>query len=353
MKTESIILLILTIVVLMVTHIYAFLYTPPSKEKSVRTIFIQQGASFNTIARELEKDGVITDAGKFPLLAKFERVMTKIKAGEYEFTTAMPPTEVLDMMIEGQVKNYTVTIPEGYNIREVAILLSNIDLIEKDEFIAKAADAVFATSLGIDSNSVEGYLFPDTYRFTKGLSAEEIIRKMVQRFNQVYSEVSFKKPYGLKMSKRQIVTLASIIEKETGNVIEAPLISAVFHNRIKKRMRLESDPTVIYGIKGFNGNLTRKHLLTRTPYNTYQIYGLPPSPIANPGRASLEAAIAPSTDTYLFFVSKNDGSHNFSRTLQEHNRAVYQYQKKSNKNNKIVKSVSKRELLNSPRSERH
>ncbi|MBI3399013.1 MAG: endolytic transglycosylase MltG [Deltaproteobacteria bacterium] len=336
MKTESIIISALTIFLLIAMHIYTFLYTPPSKEKSVRTILIQQGASFNTIARELEKEGVITDAGKFSLLAKFKRAITKIKAGEYEFTTTMPPTEVLDMMIEGQVKNYTLTIPEGYNIKEVAILLSNIDLIEKDEFITKATDTVFATSLGIDGSSVEGYLFPDTYRFTKGMGAEEVIRKMAQRFNQVYSEVSFKKPYGLKMSKRQIVTLASIIEKESGDGVERPLISAVFHNRMRKGMRLESDPTVIYGIKNFNGNLTRRHLLTKTPYNTYQIYGLPPGPIANPGRRSLEAAINPSADTYLYFVSKNNGSHNFSRTLQEHNRAVYLYQKKLNKNNKLA-----------------
>jgi UPF0755 protein len=340
MKIESIIITVLTAVILMITHVYTFLYTPPSRAKTEKIVFIPQGASFNIIARKLEGEGVITNAGKFSLLTKFKGAITKIKAGEYEFTTSMPPTEVLSMMVNGQVKDYTITIPEGYTIREIATVLSAMNIVDKNEFTAKAMDAVFAASLGLEGESVEGYLFPDTYRLTKGMNAEEIIRKMVQRFHQVYNEVSFKKPYGLTMSKKQIVTLASIIEKETGDVTEAPLISAVFHNRIKKRMRLESDPTVIYGIKGFNGNLTRKHLLTTTPYNTYRVYGLPSGPISNPGRVSLEAAIAPSPDTYLYFVSKNNGSHHFSRNLKEHNRAVYYYQKrlKSRKEQDLAKN---------------
>ena len=340
MKIESIIITVLTAVILMITHVYTFLYTPPSREKTEKIVFIPQGASFNIIARKLEGEGVITDAGKFSLLTKFKGAITKIKAGEYEFTTSMPPTEVLSMMVNGQVKDYTITIPEGYTIREIATVLSAMNIVDKNEFTAKAMDAVFAASLGLEGESVEGYLFPDTYRFTKGIASEEIIKRMVQRFNRVYSEIVFKKPAWLQMTKKQIVTLASIIEKETGDNSESHLISSVFHNRIKKSMRLESDPTVIYGIKGFNGNLTRKHLLTKTPYNTYRVYGLPPGPIANPGRVSLEAAIAPSPDTYLYFVSKNDGSHYFSRNLKEHNRAVYYYQKrlKSKKDQEVAKN---------------
>ncbi|MBI5048251.1 MAG: endolytic transglycosylase MltG [Deltaproteobacteria bacterium] len=334
MKIDSIIIAASTIILIAATHIYTFLYTPPSMEKAVKTVFVPQGASFNIIARELEKEGIITNAGKFSLLAKFKSAITKIKAGEYEFSTSMTPLEVLDMMLKGEVKDYAITIPEGYNIREIALVLNNINLLDKDEFAAKAMNATFVASLGIDGDSVEGYLFPDTYRLTKGISAEEIINKMVQRFNAVYNEIAYKKPYGFKMSKKQIVTLASIIEKETGDGVERPLISAVFHNRIKKGMRLESDPTVIYGINRFNGNLTRKDLLTKTPYNTYQIYGLPPGPIANPGRASLEAAVSPSDEKYLFFVSKNNGSHYFSKSLKEHNSAVQFYQKAWRKNKK-------------------
>lgn len=340
MKTESIIITVLTAVILMITHVYAFLYTAPSREKTEKIVFVPQGASFNIIARKLEGEGVITDAGKFSLLAKFKGAITRIKAGEYEFTTAMTPTEILSMMVNGQVKDYTITILEGYTIREIAVVLSAMNIVDKNEFTAKATDAAFAASLGLEGESVEGYLFPDTYRFTKGMASEEIIKRMVQRFDRVYSEIIFKKPEWLRMNKRQIVTLASIIEKETGDTSESNLISAVFHNRIKKKMRLESDPTVIYGIKNFNGNLTRKHLLAKTPYNTYRIYGLPPGPISNPGRASLGAAIAPSPDTYLYFVSKNNGSHHFSRNLKEHNRAVYYYQKrlKSKKEQEVAKS---------------
>src|SRR3970282_1004752 len=287
MKTESLIIAAATVATLVVTHIYACLYTPPSTEKIVKTVFIPQGASFNLIARELEKEDIITDAGKFSLLAQVKDAITRIKAGEYEFTTSMPPTEIWEMMLNGQVKDYTITVPEGYSIEEVAMVLDNANMVDMDEFIAKAKDRVFAASLGIDGSSVEGYLFPDTYKLTKGMTPEEIIKRMVQRFNKVFSEVISTKSYGLNMSKRQIVTLASIIEKETGDRSESHIISAVFHNRIKKQMRLESDPTVIYGIKNFDGNLTKKHLLTHTPYNTYKVYGLPPGPIANPGKASL------------------------------------------------------------------
>lgn len=337
MKIGSLVIAVCTIILLTATHVYTFLYTPPSREGTPKTIFIPHGASFGIIAKELEKDGVISDAGKFSLLAKFDGAITKVKAGEYEFTTSMLPSEVLDMLVTGKVKDYTVTIPEGTNIREIATILSNINIADKNDFLAKAMDGSFAASLGIDGFSVEGYLFPDTYRFTKGMAADEIIRKMVQKFDKVYGEITHNKPAngGLKMSKKQIVALASIIEKETGAGMERPLISAVFHNRINKGMRLESDPTVIYGIQNFNGNLTRRDLHTRTPYNTYQIYGLPPGPIANPGRASLEAAVAPSSVPYIFFVSKNDGTHYFSKSLTEHNKAVQFYQKRLARNQKM------------------
>ncbi len=334
MRINTIIISVLTVIFLITTHIYTFLYTPPSKDRTPKTIFISHGASFSIIARELEKEDVISDAGKFSLLAEFNNAITKIKAGEYEFTTSMLPSEVLDMIVTGQVKDYTITIPEGYNIKEVATVLGNTNIVDKNDFLAKAADATFAASLGIDGSTVEGYLFPDTYRFTKGMPPDEIIRRMVQKFDKVYGEIVYKKPAWLKMSKKQIVALASIIEKETGAGIERPLISAVFHNRIKKGMRLESDPTVIYGINNFNGNLTRKDLFKKTPYNTYQIYGLPSGPIANPGKASLEAAIAPSGAPYIFFVSKNDGTHYFSKSIREHNKAVQFYQKRLARNQK-------------------
>lgn len=331
MKVESIFITILTVIVLITIYVYTFLVTPPSNNNIIKTIFIPQGASFSIIAKGLEKEGIVTDAEKFLVLARFKGAITKIKAGEYEFTTSMLPNEVLNRMLYGKTKNYTITIPEGYNTIEIAKVLSNMNIVDEDKFLNRAMDETFAASLNIDGNTVEGYLFPDTYRFTKGITAEEIIKKMTERFNKVYIEIVSNRQSALKMSMRQIVTLASIIEKETGANNERTIIAAVFHNRIKKGMRLESDPTVIYGIKGFNGNLTRKDLLNKTPYNTYQIYGLPPGPIANPGRASLEAAISPSEEQYLYFVSNNNGGHYFSNNLKEHNKAVQLYQKERRK----------------------
>ena len=187
-------------------------------------------------------------------------------------------------------------------------------------------DEGFAASHNIDGPSTEGYLFPDTYVLSKGMGARQILDLMINRFWQVFN--SLVQGRDLPMSIREIVTLASIVEKETGLAEERPVIASVFLNRLKKRMRLESDPTVIYDLKDFDGNLTKKHLQAPSPYNTYRHLGLPPGPIANPGRASLEAVLKPAQTSYLYFVSKNDGSHFFSSTLKEHNRAVVRYQKR-------------------------
>ncbi|MBI5682177.1 MAG: endolytic transglycosylase MltG [Deltaproteobacteria bacterium] len=326
-KFEVIVFILLTIFLITATHIYSFLFTPPDEKASVKTIFIEQGASFRLIAKELEKVGIITRADRFSMLAKLKGAVKKAEAGEYEFTTSMLPTAVLDKLVKGQVKEHSITIPEGYNIREIAETLDAQGFVKKEEFIEATVDKEVIASLNIDGTSLEGYLFPDTYKLTKGMTALDIIKKMTARFNEVYVEVrSQKSGVRRNMSTKEIVTLASIIEKETGKPEEMPLISAVFHNRLKRGMKLDSDPTVIYGIKDFNGNITKKDLETVTPYNTYKTKGLPPGPIANTGRASLEAALNPADEDYLFFVSKNNGSHHFSKDIKEHNKAVDTYQ---------------------------
>ena len=180
--------------------------------------------------------------------------------------------------------------------------------------------------MGIPGKTVEGYLFPETYFFQKQASAEKIIRAMIGRFKSVFTKEWKNRAQELGFSVHEIVTLASIIEKETGVAKERSIISSVFHNRLEKGIRLASDPTVIYGIENFDGNLTRQDLRTRTPYNTYTNYGLPPGPIANPGKAALEAALYPADTPYLYFVAKPDNTHHFSTTLAEHNRAVRKYQ---------------------------
>lgn len=307
---------------------YLVFYTPISADGLTRVVDIPKGTSFRVIAASLEKDGVIRDSRSFAYAAQFSGKVKAIKAGEYEFNRSMNTMEILDILVSGRVRQHPATIPEGYNIREVAAVLKEAGLVDEDEFMARASDPGFVRSMGLEGRTFEGYLFPDTYMFTKGMSADEIISRMAQRFKAVYYPEldAMAKAAGMPMGK--VVTLASIIEKETGKPDERGLISAVFHNRLKKRIRLQSDPTVIYAIEGFDGNLRRRDLLRKNPYNTYVNYGLPPGPIANPGRESLRAAIAPDEGGYLYFVSKNNGTHFFSRTLREHNNAVNFYQKR-------------------------
>lgn len=336
-RLEKIIFLSITAASLIFIYAYVSFFTPASRTGSVRVVDVPKGSSFRVVAAGLEHAGVIRDSDSFIFLARLMGAYKIIKAGEYEFNTSMTSREVLDMLVKGKIKNYSVIIPEGYNISEIAAALKGADLItDEEQFIKRAFDKRLVASFGLEGKSLEGYLFPDTYLFTKTMTVDEMIARMVEKFNSVYhselAEAAGKK--GISMKK--LVTLASIIEKETGAPDERPLISAVFHNRLKKHIRLQSDPTVIYSIRDFDGNLTRKHLLTKTPYNTYIIYGLPPGPIANPGLDSLRAALDPAKEGFLYFVSKNDGTHYFSKSLKEHNRAVNQYQKR-------IKLISRRQ----------
>jgi UPF0755 protein len=314
---------------LLLVYLYVIFYLPASADPTLRVVSVPKGTSFRVVASELKKAGLIRDFDRFLLAARLKNAYKNTKAGEYEFSASMPPVEILGMLIEGKVKLHPLTIPEGYNIREIAAALEKAGLADKDEFIRTANDRGLAASLGLPGKSLEGFLFPDTYIFTRGMTVQEIVTKMTDRFKSVYTLEfdSIARKKGMELDK--VITLASIIEKETGAGEERGLISAVFHNRLKKRIRLQSDPTVIYGIEDFDGNLTKKHLKTRTPYNTYMKYGLPPGPIANPGRAAIEAAINPEKEDYLYFVSRNDGTHYFSRSLREHNNAVNVYQKRA------------------------
>ncbi len=327
-KRAQIILLVLVIIAIIAgIHIYITFYTPASREGGVKVVNIQKGTSFRVVAVNLEKAGIIKSSGSLVLAANLLGANKKAKAGEYELSPSMTPMEVLEVLIKGRVKRHLVTIPEGFNIQEVASVLGEKGLVDEKEFVSKAADTKFVASLGLEGQTLEGYLFPDTYELTKGMGTEEIIGKMVEKFKSVYSAEFDGAARSRGLSTRKVITLASIIEKETGAPEERELISAVIYNRLKKGIKLQSDPTVIYGISGFDGNLTRKHLAAKTPYNTYVIYGLPPGPIANPGKASIKAALNPANEDYLYFVSKNDGTHYFSRNLKEHNKAVHQFQK--------------------------
>lgn len=327
-RFEKIAFIIIILAVVVSTHLYVTFFTPASREGGLHTVYIQKGTGFRVVAENLEKAGVVRDAESFIYAARLLGAYKKVQAGEYELDSSMTPLSILNALTNGRVKKHLVTIPEGYNIQEVADTLGAEGLVDPAEFKARATDRYFVATLGLDGATLEGYLFPDTYSFTKGMTVDEVITKMVEKFKTVYMAEFDSRARAKGMSMRTVVTLASIIEKETGSPGERALISAVLHNRLKKRIKLQSDPTVIYAIKDFDGNLTRKHLLEKTPYNTYVNYGLPPGPIANPGRASLDAAISPANADYLYFVSMNNGKHFFSSSLKEHNKAVDSFQRK-------------------------
>ncbi len=289
-------------------------------------VTIPKGRSLKATADILQHRSIITSPTKFIIFARFKGYDKRLKAGEYLLSATMSPAAILEIMVSGAVKLHKLTVPEGYTLYQIAGLVEKAGLASQAEFIKAATDPLLVRKHGLTGQTFEGYLFPDTYLFPKNISMQKIIATMVKRFRSVFTAKWEARSAEIGLSVHQVVTLASIIEKETGAPGERALISSVFHNRLKKRMRLESDPTVIYGIKNFDGNLTRKHLTTRTPYNTYKIRGLPPGPIANPGRAALEAALYPADTAYIYFVAKKDHTHHFSTNLRAHNRAVRKYQ---------------------------
>ncbi len=313
--------------IIMPSYYYSILNTPASRDGKKVTITIKSGSSFPAITRTLIRSGILKNDKGFKFAARIKRAHRKIKAGEYELSSSMSPLEVLKAMTTGKVKYYSVTFPEGYSIVEMAKTLEDAGIVTSEEFIEKARKEFLVAKLGFTGKSLEGYLFPDTYKFTKPMNAAEIINMMTGRFNQVYGTEKKDKTRELGLTMSELITLASIIEKETGAAEEMPIISAVFHNRLRRGIALQSDPTVIYGIKDFNGNITKKDLRTKTAYNTYTFRGLPPGPIANPGKNAIEAALNPANVSYLYFVSRNNGTHVFSNTLKEHNRAVNKFQK--------------------------
>lgn len=315
-----------SLIIAVFTHYYISLFVPPGSSTAPVVIEFEPGISFNRIAKVLKEKGIIRDLNAFTLLARLRGSTKKAQAGEYEFNVSMLPFDVLEKIEKGLVIKHPVTIPEGYNVREIADLLEREGLSKKELFIAMVSDRVFLASIGISSPSAEGFLFPDTYQFSKGMTEEAMIKNMVSRFMEVFTSEMESRGREMGMSVKEVVTLASVVEKETGEASERPRIARVFLNRIKMGIPLQSDPTVIYGIKEFNGNLTKKDLLTETPYNTYRKRGLPEGPISNPGFDSIKAVLYPEEGDYLYFVSKNNGTHHFSKTLSEHNRAVYQYQ---------------------------
>jgi UPF0755 protein len=304
-----------------------FLISPADREGKDEVFVVREGSSLREVARDLEERGLVKSENLFVLWSRVMGYAKGIKSGEYVLSAAMPPMKILEKLRRGLIVTHVITIPEGYAREQVAQLLNEKELVDRDLFLSLTEERSILDSYGISGPSLEGYLFPDTYQFGRGISPSLIIDTMVKRFWQMVGPLA-QTAGETGMSLNEIVTLASIVEKETGCPGERALIASVFLNRLKRGMRLESDPTVIYGIEHFDGNLRKKDLAQKSAYNTYLIQGLTPGPICNPGLESIRAVIFPAKTDYLYFVSKNDGSHHFSANLSEHNSAVQKYQKR-------------------------
>lgn len=285
---------------------------------------VENGDAFGKINQRLFTQGLISNKRLFHYLGKYKNVLTKFRAGSYTIPRGSNMSQVLDTLVYGQPNLTSITIPEGKNMYEVAKLFDAAGITSELAFLEAVQHPDIISQLQISASSLEGYLYPETYRFAPQTPAKIVVKTMIDLFNKRTEKLDFNHPF---LNKHQVIILASVVEKETGAKIERPAIAGVFTNRLKKRMRLESDPTTIYGIwKRYTGNIRKSDLLEVTPYNTYKIPALPQGPISNPSLEAIEAVLQPAAHDYIFFVSKNDGTHVFTKTYQDHLRAVQDYQ---------------------------
>jgi UPF0755 protein len=290
---------------------------------------LPQGSGSVTIGQRLVDAGVVRDVPTFRTALWMSGQGRHLKAGDYRFDRAMTPFQVIDKIARGDVFVITVTFPEGLTIAEMAKIFESHGVGPAAAFVSAAKDASLVHEIDPAAPDLEGYLFPETYALSRHADAAKVIRLMASRFDHVFTPELRQAAQARGLTVRQAVTLASIVEKETAKPEERPLVAAVYTTRLRIGMPLQCDPTVIYALvkRGhYNGNIHKEDLAIDSPYNTYRFPGLPPGPIASPGRASLEAAVHPADADYLYFVSRNDGSHEFARTLDEHNRNVHKYQ---------------------------
>ena len=301
---------------------------------AVRAVFyeVKKSSSPMGIAHDLERLGIITNARMFYWYGRMTGKLNRFKAGDYRFMTNMKPDGVISVIMSGISYGYPITIPEGYTLEQIAMVIDRARPGAKQEFLSLCRDFQFISSfvtagiLSAAPPTLEGFLFPETYLMTRKTPLSDLIHQMVRKYRSVMSPDRVQLAQSLGLTEYQLVTLASIVERETGDPSERPLVASVFHNRLKKKMRLQSDPTVVYGLKDYNGNITKKDLLTRHPYNTYVVPGLPVGPISNPGREALLATLSPAKTEYLYFVSHNNGTHEFTSTYGDHQRAVSKFQ---------------------------
>jgi UPF0755 protein len=303
-------------------------YYLPAQGLAERKIeLVREGETLRQVVERLAERRIVRFPRLFLLIVRIDGQDHTIQAGEYTLDSSMSPREILQTLLAGKVIFYRIPVPEGTSLNQIAALLEDRGLAEGSEILRISRDPDFLRETGIEAPSLEGYLFPDTYLFARGLSAQTLLKTMVRRFQAAYDAHLQDRQSACGWSLHEVVTLASIVEAETARAEERPLVASVLINRLRRGMPLQSDPTVIYGIEGFDGNLRREDLQSQHPYNTYVHRGLPPGPICNPGLESLKAVLYPAETDYLYFVSRNDGTHLFSTSLGDHRRAVQQYQR--------------------------
>lgn len=325
------ILLLALFLILLFSSWFALEFFRVSRNSTETAVFeIESGQGAKRLAPILKKEGIIRKKWVFLLGHALFFSPKSIKAGEYSLSLPLSVNELLQIITEGKAILYPLTIPEGLTRLETAELLQSLQITDRQTFLETSSDPKLILKLDPLAQDLEGYLFPETYHFPKGVTAQTIIATMVAQLEAVFTEEWLSRAEELGMSVREIVILASLIEKETSLSKERALVSSVFHNRLRSSMKLDCDPTIIYALKQegkFKDRLRTKDLKLDSPYNTYLYGGLPPTPIANPGLEAIAASLYPAETDYLYFVSKNDGSHHFSQSLREHINAVNRYQK--------------------------
>jgi UPF0755 protein len=295
----------------------------------VELVELGRGRTLRALAGGLEARGIVSSARLFTLYARLKGGDERVKAGTYRFNDGMRPGEILTKMISGEVYQRLFALPGGYSSYQVAEMLEKRGIFRKEAFLQACRDQKLLAELGIKASSAEGYLFPGSYNILPGKTEREVVREMVQRQRELLDAGLSQKGKSKGLSTAEMLTLASMVEKEAVVPAEKPLIAAVFRNRLQKGMRLQSDPTALYGVRAFAGKVSRADILQPTPYNTYLIPGLPPGPIGNPGKDAIEAVLNHPAVPYLYFVARGDGSHQFSNDLASHNLAVRRFLRSS------------------------
>ena len=313
------------LIICLLWYLFCLVISPGNGSVSCNISF-PQGSGIRKLATELKAGGVIRSQWHFVLMTRLRGDAHRLQAGEYRFSDDMTPEMILMKIVSGEVDYRKFTLPEGYSIFQAAELLEQKGYFSKDAFLEKCRDKSVLVRLGVTVASAEGYLYPATYNLSRTGGEELLLEQMVGQFNKEYPDIQTGEESG-RFSRHEIVTLASIIEKEAVSADEKPLISSVFHNRLRIGMPLQSDPTAVYGVRAFTGRVSKTDIQRSSPYNTYLNKGLPPGPIGNPGIDAVTAAMNPAKSDFLYFVARQDGTHQFSRNLDDHNRAVARYLK--------------------------